>query len=148
MAIAGAGGLTNSLFSNYTRDKGWGMGARAGAIPSAVGGRTITLLHVGRVFEVTGEAPKRWRGWIRHILRDQGIWVVCSLIGMALPCMMSLEFIRNAPLAGDQVAAMSAEGMAARYPDYAYILWPLTLLISFIVLAPNQIQSGDTLPRR
>ena len=62
--------------------------------------------------------------------------------------MMSLEFIRNAPLAGDQVAAMSAEGMAARYPDYAYILWPLTLLISFIVLAPNQIQSGDTLPRR
>ena len=58
------------------------MGARAGAIPSAVGGRTITLLHVGRVFEVTGEAPKRWRGWIRHILRDQGIWVVCSLIGI------------------------------------------------------------------
>ena len=148
VAIAGAGGLTNSLFSNYTRDKGWGMGARVGAIPSAVGGRTITLSHVGRVFQVTGETLNRWRGWIRHILRDQGIWVVCSLVGMALPCMMSLEFIRNAPLAGDRVAAMSAQGMAARYPDYAYILWPVTLMISFIVLAPNQIQSGDTLPRR
>ena len=26
-AIAGAGGLSNSTFSNYTREKGWGMGA-------------------------------------------------------------------------------------------------------------------------
>ena len=34
-AIAGAGGLSNTMFSNYTREKGWGMGARVGAIPSA-----------------------------------------------------------------------------------------------------------------
>ena len=148
IAIAGAGGLTNTLFSNYSRDKGWGMGARVGAIPSAIGGRMITLSHVGRVFQITEESRRRWRGWIRHVLRDQGIWTVCSLLGMALPCMMSLEFIRNAPLSGTRVAAMSADGMAARYPDYAYILWPLTLLVSFIVLAPNQIMSGDTLPRR
>ena len=26
IAIAGAGGMTNTLFSNYARDKGWGMG--------------------------------------------------------------------------------------------------------------------------
>ncbi|MBC7817594.1 MAG: Nramp family divalent metal transporter, partial [Planctomycetaceae bacterium] len=26
VAIAGAGGLTNTMFSNYARDKGWGMG--------------------------------------------------------------------------------------------------------------------------
>ena len=25
-SIAGAGGLSNALFSNYARDKGWGMG--------------------------------------------------------------------------------------------------------------------------
>ena len=34
-AIAGAGMLSNALFSNYARDKGWGMGAKTGAIPSA-----------------------------------------------------------------------------------------------------------------
>ena len=79
---------------------------------------------------------------------DQGIWIVCCFLGMALPCMMSLQFIRNAPLSGSRVAAMSAEGMAARYPEYAFLLWPLALLISFIVLAPNQISSGDLLPRR
>jgi hypothetical protein len=33
-AIAGAGGLSNTLFSNFARDAGWGMGARVGTIPS------------------------------------------------------------------------------------------------------------------
>ena len=36
-AIAGAGGLTNTLFSNFVRDAGWGMGSRVGTIPSALG---------------------------------------------------------------------------------------------------------------
>ena len=30
--------------------------------------------------------------------------------------MMSLEFIRNVPVTGDRVAAMTAEGIADRYP--------------------------------
>ena len=38
----------------------------------------------------------RWLGWIRHIVRDQvAVWMVASFLGMALPCMMSVEFIRN-----------------------------------------------------
>ena len=36
-AIAGVGGLSNTVFSNYARDKGWGMGRLVGAIPSLVG---------------------------------------------------------------------------------------------------------------
>ena len=147
-AIAGAGGLSNSLFSNYTRDKGWGMGARVGAIPSAVGGMTISLSHVGEVFAISRESLQRWRGWLRQIRRDQAIWVIGSFLGMALPCMLSLEFIRNAPISGNRVGAMVADGLASRYPDFGYILWPLTLLISFLVLAPNQIHSGDNIARR
>jgi hypothetical protein len=38
---------------------------------------------------------------MRHIRRDQAIWVLASILGMALPCMMSLEFIRNATVTGD-----------------------------------------------
>src|SRR6185503_17484568 len=95
VAIAGAGGLTNMSFSNYERDKGWGMGALVGAIPSAVGGRSITLSHVGTVFRVTDESRLKWRGWFRHIVRDQlAVWMLCSFVGMALPCMLSLQFIR------------------------------------------------------
>src|SRR5262249_7077252 len=55
IGIAGAGGLSNTLFSNYARDKGWGMGRLVGAIPSAIGGRTIGLSHIGCAFPSTGE---------------------------------------------------------------------------------------------
>ncbi|HEV3342266.1 MAG TPA: Nramp family divalent metal transporter [Pirellulales bacterium] len=148
-AIAGAGGMTNTLFSNYARDKGWGMGAHVGAIPSAIGGRQITLSHVGKVFRLGEPSLNRWRGWFRHILRDQlAIWMAASFIGMALPCMLSLEFIRHAPVAGDRVAAMVAEGMSDRYPAHKELLWPLTLSVGFLILAPGQIVAGDQLARR
>lgn len=149
VAIAGAGGMSNTLFSNYTRDKGWGMGAQVGAIPSAFAGREIKLSHVGMVFRLDAEGRRRWRGWFRHIVRDQlVIWMAASFIGMALPCMLSLEFIRHAPVSGDRVAAMVAGGMADRYPSYRELLWPLTLSIGFLILAPGQIVSADQLARR
>jgi hypothetical protein len=148
-AIAGAGGLSNSMFSNYTREKGWGMGARVGAIPSAIGGRTITLSHVGSVFLLDHDSLRRWHGWLRHIFRDQVfVWMLASFIGMALPCMVSLEFIRNATVASDRVAAMTAEGIIQRYPEHAKLLWTMTLLCGFLVLAPGQISVGDQISRR
>lgn len=148
IAIAGAGGLTNTMFSNYARDKGWGMGHHVGAIPSAFGGLTVSLSHTGKVFPLTAENLARWRGWMKHIWRDQSIWIFASIIGMALPCMMSLEFIRNASVVGDRVAAMSAEGIAARYPSYASIFWFMTLFCGFLVLAPGQVSVGDQIARR
>jgi hypothetical protein len=148
-AIAGAGGLSNTLFSNYARDKGWGMGAHVGAIPSAVGGRTISLSHVGKIFPMDPVNLARWRGWMRHIFRDQvAIWMLCSFLGMALPCMMSLEFIRNATVEGNRVAAMAAEGMAERHPEYRQFFWTMTLLCGFLVLAPGQISVCDQIARR
>jgi hypothetical protein len=147
-AIAGAGGLSNALLSNYARDKGWGMGDKTGAIPSAIGGRTISLSHVGKVFRVNEESLGRWRGWMRHIIRDQaGMWMICSFIGMALPCMLSLQFIRNAPVSGNRVAAMTAEGIAAQFPSSGQFWWSITLLVSFLALAPNAIFSGDLIAR-
>jgi len=148
IGIAGAGGLSNTLFSNYARDKGWGMGARVGAIPSAIGGRTIGLSHTGCTFLLDRGNLGRWGGWMRHILRDQGVWVLASILGMALPCMMSLEFIRNATVTGDRVAAMTAEGIASRHPGMAGLFWTLTLLCGFLVLAPGQVSVGDQIARR
>jgi len=148
-AIAGAGGLTNTLFSNYARDKGWGMGARVGAIPSAVGGRLITLSHVGQVFRLDEQSRARWRGWLRHILRDQlGVWMICCFVGMGLPCMLSLEFIRNALVEDQRVAAMTAEGMAERYPVHGQFFLYATLACGFLIIAPGQIVAGDTVARR
>lgn len=148
-AIAGAGGMTNTLFSNYARDKGWGMGARVGAIPSAVGGLTVSLSHVGRVFAINEQSLVRWRGWLRHILRDQvAVWMLCCFVGMGLPCMLSLEFIRNAPVEGNRVAALTAEGIGDRFPEHRNLLWTATLLCGFLIIAPGQIVAADTVARR
>jgi hypothetical protein len=147
-AIAGLGGLANTLFSNYARDKGWGMGKYVGAIPSAIGGRNISLSHTGRVFSVNEENRSRWRGWMRHIRRDQFVWTIAQFVGMALPCMLTLEFIRNWTVEGNRIAAMTADGMAEQYPDHRLLFWTLTLFCGFIILAPGQISVSDQIARR
>ena len=147
-AIAGAGGLSNALFSNYARDKGWGMGGQTGAIPSAIGGRNVALSHVGCAFVPDQANSECWRAWRRYVIRDQvGVWMICSFIGMALPCMLSLQFIRNAPVSGIRVAAMTAEGIAAQVPSWAGVWWTVTLAVSFLALAPNSVMSGDLIAR-
>ncbi len=149
IAIAGAGGMSNTLFSNYCRDKGWGMGAKVGAIPSAFAGRRITLSHIGQVFSLNEPNLSRWRGWLRHVTREQiAVWALCSVLGMALPCVVSLEFIRNAPVSDIRVSAMTAEGMARGYAEYRHVVWSLMLLCGFLVLAPGQILAGDQVARR
>ena len=90
---AGGGGLANSTYSNFVRDKGWGMGSQVGAIASAVGGTHVTLSHVGKVFPITAENLRRWRGWWRYILTDQiCVWAPGCFMGMALPALMSIQF--------------------------------------------------------
>jgi len=146
-AVAGAGGLTNSAFSNYARDKGWGMGLKVGAIPSAIGGRTVRLSHTGKVFEPAGENFARWRGWLRHIRRDQLLlWAPGRVLGMALPAMFSYEFVRGvSDVSGHAAAAMSAEAIAARH---GRIFWFLTLLCGFLIMAPTQVSQLDNICRR
>jgi hypothetical protein len=124
------------------------MGAKVGAIPSAIGGRSIQLSHVGMVFPITAAALDRWSGWFRHIMRDQvAVWMPCSVIGLALPCMLSLEFLRNTPVSENRVAAMTAQGIALHFPEHSRALWSFTLFVSFVALAPCAVYSGDLLAR-
>ena len=146
-AVAGAGGLTNAAFSNYARDKGWGMGSRVGAIPSAIGGRTIKLSHTGKVFDLTQETLPRWRRWLRVIRRDQFLlWAPGCILGMALPSVISLEFIRGVNnIEGNQAAALTAQAIAARHGVF---FWYATLLCGFVIMAPTQVSQIDTIARR
>ena len=90
---AGGGGMSNSTYSNFVRDKGWGMGSQVGAIPSAVGGRRVSLSHLGKVFTLNDENMRRWRGWWKYILTDQFlIWAPGCFMGMALPALISIQF--------------------------------------------------------
>ena len=146
-AIAGSGGMGNASFSNYVRDKGWGMGQRVGAIASAIGGKKISLSHQGKVFEVTAKSKELWRGWRRVTIRDQlGIWLVGCLLGMGIPALLSLQFVAGRQVRGDSLAAMTAEGIVQQ--TGAPIFWFLTLLCGFLVLGPSQTGAVDTFVRR
>lgn len=169
-AIAGNGGLSNTPISNYTRDEGWGMGHQIGAIPSIVGGRGITLSHVGAVFEVNDESLPRWRRWYRHVVRDQMcVWVPACIIGLALPSMLSVQFLRRGTEADNwSAAAMTAEkvkeNVANPPPDvlasvsgfssvfhgeaWGNAFWTMTLLCGFLVLAPSMASTVDGVVRR
>jgi hypothetical protein len=169
-AIAGNGGLTNTPISNFTRDQGWGMGAKVGAIPSVVGGHGITLSHVGCVFEVNEKTLPRWRRWVRHIFRDQlVVWMGACLIGVSLPSILSVEFLKRGTDAGEwNLAALTADGVKEHVSNppegvlahhetlrgifageqWGRFFWGATLFCGFLVLITSQTTTMDGFCRR
>jgi hypothetical protein len=153
---AGGGGLSNSTYSNFVRDKGWGMGSVVGAIGSAIGGTHITLSHVGSVFPLTIENLRRWRGWWRYILTDQiYIWAPGCFMGMALPALMSLHFAPFSSLRGSKLdwaqAIITADGMhlaTGVSPAITKLLWVTALLAGMLVMLPSQMAIIDDFARR
>ena len=156
-AIAGSGGLSNTPTSNYTRDQGWGMGHHVGAIPSAFGGHDIELSHTGTVFEVTDESLPRWRRWYKHVARDQlAVWLPSCFVGIALPAMLSIQFLSYAEAdTGDDwnMAVMTAAGVqkvvtAESGAGLGSFCWFMTIFCGFLVLAPTMSSSADGIIRR
>ncbi len=150
-AISGNGGLTNTNTSGYTRDQGWGMGKHVGAIPSVIGGQHFALSHVGVVFPITGESVARFRRWFRFVMRDQLlVWLPACFIGVALPSMLSVQFLPRGTQAKDWVAAgMTANGLRdAAGPTFGQFFWLMTLFCGFLVLAPAAVSTFDGALRR
>ncbi len=115
VGYSGAGGVANIVLSNWARDKGYGMGARAGYIPAAVGGHKVHLAHTGFIFSPDAEAMRRWHGWWRIIRADQwGVFFIGAILGMALPAMLYVTFIpRGSDIRGLGISAALASGISA-----------------------------------
>lgn len=152
---AGGGGLANSTYSNFVRDKGWGMGSEVGAIPSVVGGRSVTLSHVGKVFSINEENLRRWRGWWKYIWTDQVlVWAPGCFVGMALPALLSMQFARYSTITSDQMsvaqAIVTADGI--RNSDFGAVLgkllWIAALFTGLMVMLPSQMSVLDDFSRR
>src|SRR5262249_45161985 len=141
VAISGQGGLSNTPISNYTRDQGWGMGSHVGAIPSLVGGHNIQLSHVGTVFLPDESSLVRWKKWVRHVMRDQLIvWMPACFFGLALPSMLSVEFLKRGTVVPDEWSAsvMTADSVARHVGGgLGSAFWFMTLFCGFLVLAPS-----------
>jgi hypothetical protein len=114
VAYSGAGGVTNIVLSNWARDRGYGMGERAGYIPCAIGGTKVTLAHNGFIFEGDPEGMRRWRGWWRIISADQwGVFFAGAILGMILPAMIYVTFLpRGTNIQGLGVSAALAQAIS------------------------------------
>ena len=125
-AYSGMGGIGNAFFTNWMRDKGYGMGATVGYIPTALGDR-VTLSPQGNVFEVDDDSLESWRKWWKFLNVDQwGVFGLGSLVGMALMILLTLEYVPpGSSVDGWAVANLQASGIAAVHGP---IFWYLTLI--------------------
>ena len=116
VGYSGAGGVTNIVLANWARDRGYGMGERAGYIPCAIGGQKVTLAHNGFMFEPTPEGMRRWRGWWRIISADQwGVFFAGAFLGMILPAMLYVTFLpRGTNIQGLGISAALAQAISGR----------------------------------
>ena len=114
VAYSGSGGVTNLVLGNWARDRGYGMGERAGYIPAA-GGPKVELAHVGFTFAPSDEAMDRWRGWWRVVSVDQwGVFFAGAILGMVLPALLYVTFLpRGTDIQGLGISAALASAVGA-----------------------------------
>jgi hypothetical protein len=144
-ATAGSGGMGNLTVTNWVRDKGWGMGAHVGAIPSAVGGHHVALSHVGKVFVARGDSLARWREWMRYVHLDQiWVWGLFCFLGMYLNVNLATALIpHGTDLQGLAAGAYQAHYLRQIWPGF----WFLTLFNGFWLLFKTQLGNTDILVR-
>ena len=144
-ATAGSGGLGNLTVTNWVRDKGFGMGSKVGAIPSAVGGHRIQLSRVGTVFPATSENLARWRQWLRYVYADQiWVWALFCFLGMFLNVNLATAIVpHGTDLQGLAAGAYQAEYLSRIWPGF----WFLTLFNGFWILFKTQLGNTDILVR-
>lgn len=144
-AYSGLGGMSNAFVTNWMRDKGFGMGATVGYIPTMVGGR-VQLSPQGNVFAVDGPSLAAWRGWWKYLNVDQwAIFAAGSIAGMALTCVLTLQYVAPGSAAGEwAVASSQALGVAAAH---GRLFWFLTLVCGVWVLFSTQLGIVDGTPR-
>jgi hypothetical protein len=144
-STAGSGGLGNMTVTNWVRDKGFGMGATVGAIPSAIGGHEIRLSHVGTVFPATAANLARWREWMRYVHADQiWVWALFCFLGMFLNVNLATAIVpHGTDLQGLAAGAYQAEYLSRIWPGF----WFLTLFNGFWILFKTQLGNTDILVR-
>jgi hypothetical protein len=116
VAYSGAGGVGNIVLSNWARDKGYGMGERAGYIPAAIGGDHVRLASTGFTFADSPDAMRRWSGWWRIVRADQwGVFFLGALLGMLLPALLYVTFLpHGTDIQGLGISAALASSVTAR----------------------------------
>ena len=116
VAYSGAGGVVNIVLSNWARDRGYGMGERAGYIPAAAARERGHVASTGFIFSSDDRSMNRWRGWWRVVSADQwGLFWAGAVLGMLLPALLYVTFLpRGTDIQGLGISAALASAIGSR----------------------------------
>jgi len=133
---------------NYYRDKGYGMGTKAGYIPALLGGERAVIDPVGTTFPETPENAARWRRWYRFLVLE--MWVVFvpgALIGLLMPATLVFDLARRTGTepTKETMPTYVAEQLDATGEPRIYFWW--ALLVGFLILFTTQIVVFEMLVR-
>ncbi|MEV0586453.1 Nramp family divalent metal transporter [Nonomuraea sp. NPDC050310] len=148
-ALAGftalASGLNWYVMGHY-RDKGYGMGHRAGYL-SGLRGEKREILASGVTFDDSPENTARWRRWYRLLLVDMwGVFFVGAMLGMLLPAILMAQAVR---LSGDKPtdADVSTFVAAALDEEYGRGMFYLSLVLGVLILFSTQLGIFEAMVR-
>jgi hypothetical protein len=142
-----ASGL-NYVFMNYYRDKGYGMGSKAGFIPGLLSREETQVSPVGTTFRETPENASRWRRWYRFLVLE--MWIVFvpgALIGILMPGMLvsSLSDRTGKAPDADTMPTYVASQLDNLGEPRIYYWW--ALLVGFLILFTTQLVVFEMLVR-
>jgi hypothetical protein len=141
------GGFGNNAITNWYRDKGYGMGAKIGYIPAAIGGKVIKVSPHGKVALPTEKNLSSWKGWWKLLNIDQwGVFYFGAMIGMFLPGILYVGVLpRGEALPSWGIAASSASGLVLKLGNFG---WFLALFFGFWILYSTAISNVDLVVRQ
>jgi len=148
-ALAGftalASGLNWYVMGHY-RDKGYGMGHRAGFI-SGLRGERRELLASGVTFPDDPANAARWRRWYRFLLVDMwGVFFIGAMLGMLLPTILMAHAVDVSGNKPTQANVPTFVATALR-PEYGDLMFYGLLLVGVLILFSTQLGIFEAMVR-
>ncbi len=146
-AYSAAGGIFNTATSNWSRDKGYGMGKVVGYIPALIGGEKTVFGATGTVFRVDDVSLPRWRDWLWYVRTYQwALFGFGAMLGMYLCVLLAVGLIppgtRMAPWS---IAAYQGEAVGRVLGGAG---WLLVLGVGVWILFTTQVNCSDACVRQ
>src|SRR5690606_27017541 len=140
-----ASGLNWYVMGHY-RDKGYGMGHRAGYISGLRGGRR-EILASGVTFPDDDRNRGMWRRWYRLIMVDMwGVFFVGAMLGMLLPTILmahSVNLSGKEPTRADVPTFVAA----ALGDEHGQFMFVLVLIMGVLILFSTQLGIFEAMVR-
>jgi hypothetical protein len=144
VAYSGSGGVTNLVLGNWARDRGYGMGERAGYIPAAGGPRSTSRTWASRSHRARTHGPLA-RLVAGRIGGSWGVFFAGAILGMVLPALLYVTFPAARTDIQGSASARRWRPPSARRPDRA-----VAIVIAFLgawILFKTQLDNFEGMVR-